>query len=803
MERIKIRLTGTSISKGYVDAGMEFRSLLKKMKGIDTEQMKIPDNKNFKVIMGGGEFSLNIYRPRTKNGAFRRISIKKEFVNKCSLVPGTELVFSDVDGDMHMEVVLPDREGPGQAIKAQGYPDALSNWFSSNRGGVRFIFDQSSGKPLLDVRTPLSTRLAKLAMGMVEEQERPRMIMLAGGAGNGKTHAIEKFMLSLVEGREQAFQEEFIKRAKESHTVIFDPSTSDAHFFKPSIRAYDQLAVIQDASEASEGDMQAADYLAKQLASIFRESSSNKLLLVCVNRGVLYSAASRLRTQEILQQQVSAITRALDPLNVDTDCWPLREYPDCFVWPLDLDSLAVRSSEPSIVEQVLDRLQQQDWSAVDVLVDGHPAKHALQCLRTPSFHTSLAKAFHEYEVASNKNLSFRRINSVLGYLFTGGWTPQEGKRTPLGRIEDLEVNDGPFGVDSWQGRLECYSNSLPSLLFPAMPEVQAIRSFLAKGKHHDPGIANLLKILCDGIDWLKARQARRHAAPGAELFLKPENEWSSLMDPARCVRVGPGLEDLDIKLALDLGSTISVLRDKVDTASWAVLEWLNHCSECLGRAAESEQRMLDNLHWPLRWITRLAAVILKRALALHYMVAGQAMLHSTERVERYLAIMTKPQAEQETYQERVCAFMLGDPSTGDGTEDHVIELAKGLCQPFARSTSSVRLVFQQRRDAELLQTSGRRPHANLHVVQFSEGTDKVRVPITLSMHDFMHDVKDLAQLTGSMPAAIRGAVDSFRLQLDGRTLRSGNKARFLFGSRGQVHNLSIGNLANKVGLRNP
>jgi hypothetical protein len=802
MDKAKIRLTGTSITKSYVDAGVEFRSFIKDVKGIDTALMEIPSSKRFEVKVAGTTVSLEIYRPRAKGGAFRRISIKKDFVTKFSLVPGTELLFIDVDGEIHMDIICPEQRSPLLGAVKTGYPDAFSDWFSSNKGGVRFIFDQSSGKPLLDLSTPLTTRLAGLAKGMAEGSTRPKVVMLAGGAGNGKTHAIEKFMLSLVQGEGTFFQDEFRKRSKVDHTVVFNPATSDFDFFLPAIRKYDQLVVIQDASEASEGALQPSEYLAKQLEDIIKKEASNKLLLVCVNRGVLFSAASKLRAKGEIEPQIRAVTSALDPLNVDMACWPLQEYPDFFIWPLDLDSLTAQSNGQSILEQLLEGLQQQDWGALDQLAPDHPAKFSLQCLRTQAFRLSLAKAFREYEVASSKNLSFRRLNSVIGYLFTGGWTPQEGKREPMRRFADLKVETGTVNADSWRARLEVYSFSLPHLLFPSLPEVQAIRRFLSDGKRHDPEVENLLKALCDGIDGLKTIQSRRSAAPGAELFLKPENEWCLFMDPARSSLAGTGLEDLDIKLALDLSPTIAGLRGQIDPSSWVVLEWLVYCSDKLGRSLESEQHMLNDLHRILRWIARFAAVVVKRALAVHLMANGSAKLHSTERIERYIAIQGMTGVQREQFQDHVCEFMLGDPSTGEVTVDHIIELAKGLCQPFSRKSTAVRLLFNQKPEAKLLSTSALRPHTNLHVFEFQgAGGELVRAPITLAMHDFMHDVKHRHQLTGSMPAAIRGAIDSLRLQLDGKAMRGGYRARFVFDSKTAVSNVSTSNLPSKVGYK--
>jgi hypothetical protein len=69
----------------------------------------------------------------------------------------------------------------------------------------------------------------------------------------------------------------------------------------------------------------------------------------------------------------------------------------------------------------------------------------------------------------------------------------------------------------------------------------------------------------------------------------------------------------------------------------------------------------------------------------------------------------------------------------------------------------------------------------------------------MGMHDTIRAVRERKQLTGSMPAALRGAVDSFRLQVDGIALRDPSNRFGIFVGDKTIRNMTTSNLNAKAG----
>src|SRR3954447_25614356 len=75
---------------------------------------------------------------------------------------------------------------------AAAYPAQLLDWSGNRSGGVRRLFDPESGRPSGTVfETNLLHRLRAWASSIATSERAPRILLLVGGPGNGKTEAIE------------------------------------------------------------------------------------------------------------------------------------------------------------------------------------------------------------------------------------------------------------------------------------------------------------------------------------------------------------------------------------------------------------------------------------------------------------------------------------------------------------------------------------------------------------------------------------------------------------------------------------
>src|SRR5262249_22199983 len=85
-------------------------------------------------------------------------------------------------------------EAPPSDRKNAPFPAGLLGWAGHRAGGVRRLFDEGSGRPGNQVfRTNLLHRLGEW-VGQIASGEHtaPRVLLLVGGPGNGKTEAIEE-----------------------------------------------------------------------------------------------------------------------------------------------------------------------------------------------------------------------------------------------------------------------------------------------------------------------------------------------------------------------------------------------------------------------------------------------------------------------------------------------------------------------------------------------------------------------------------------------------------------------------------
>ncbi len=79
------------------------------------------------------------------------------------------------------------------------FPKGLLDWAGQRSGGVRRLFHEGSGRPAGSViETPLLVRVRAWAHGLVAEPDStPRVLLLVGGPGNGKTEAVEAAVSAL------------------------------------------------------------------------------------------------------------------------------------------------------------------------------------------------------------------------------------------------------------------------------------------------------------------------------------------------------------------------------------------------------------------------------------------------------------------------------------------------------------------------------------------------------------------------------------------------------------------------------
>ena len=298
---------------------------------------------------------------------------------------------------------------------------------------MRRLFHAASGRPSgTVVRTQLLGKLEKWASSLATGQPgAPRIVLLVGGPGNGKTEAVEfavreldnAFALSgsLVLDLERQFLGS--EELPTPRLARVDLSTlSPTHI---NLR----LGIVQDASVSDVGSpgISPAQLLVSDLENALRTSS--EVYLACINRGVLDDAlivatdATASGVREVLEKVVLAV--GMGPESLSRSCWPLSEYPFIGVWPMDVETMISDSKEHSTISPAAQLLElatdPNRWPQFGSCAAGESCPFCIsrEQLSSEFQRESLLKILRWYELASGKRWTFRDLFSLLSHLLAG------------------------------------------------------------------------------------------------------------------------------------------------------------------------------------------------------------------------------------------------------------------------------------------------------------------------------------------------------------------------------------------------
>jgi len=309
------------------------------------------------------------------------------------------------------------------------FPDKLTHWAGHRAGGVRRLFDEDSGRPGDVVfETNLLHRLEAWTVAFAgKDPDIPRVLLLVGGPGNGKTEAIE----STVRWLDQSFGASSglldVLRTAFSPADGIVPREVNIKLSKlPGLEGRGSLVVVQDASVVTGNETRtAAQMLLAELEETLSDCTDG-MYLCCVNRGVLDDALiEAIDTQaDSARDLLEAVSRAVGLFPNAPPCWPLPGYPAVAVWPMDAESLLVSpvSGGPAPASSLFKvALDERRWAPLGRCEAGPscPFCSSREQLSRERELSALLKMLRWYEVASGKRWSFRDLFSLASYLLAG------------------------------------------------------------------------------------------------------------------------------------------------------------------------------------------------------------------------------------------------------------------------------------------------------------------------------------------------------------------------------------------------
>lgn len=316
------------------------------------------------------------------------------------------------------------------------FPKDLLEWAGHHSGGVKRLFDPSSGRPGKELlRTHLISRLESWAMDVTSGVPgTPRILLLVGGPGNGKTEAIEHTINCLDRGL--AAGSKLVERLSMSfHPLAGQAVARVVHVDAGSLAAIPrpmQLSIVQDASATAGSEGRTPSKLLVEELLALLGGPKGHHYLCCVNRGVLDDALIYAIDNGLSQARVllETITRSVSLSSTAPSCWPLDGFQEVAVWPMDVESLIVSPGEglPSPAATLLEyATRAEHWPGASECVAGEacPFCHSQSLLVREETRSALLRVLRWYELASGKRWSFRDLFSLVSYLLAGNRPTKE------------------------------------------------------------------------------------------------------------------------------------------------------------------------------------------------------------------------------------------------------------------------------------------------------------------------------------------------------------------------------------------
>lgn len=309
------------------------------------------------------------------------------------------------------------------------FPNDLVDWAGHHSGGVKRLFDDNSGRPgKALLKTNLLSRLQAWAGFLATGDPLcPRVLLLVGGPGNGKTEAIESTIRWLDESLACGGQliEVLASAFHPVGQLVPRVVQVDAGSLAQSPREL-KLNIVQDASGVvGREESSAASLLIEELNELVSGDAPH-IYLCCVNRGVLDDALIHALDNNLDDSRIvlEAITRAVSLASDAPSCWPLKGFPSIAVWPMDAESLLVKpvGDQISPAETLLGHATEpSDWPGFGSCVAGDkcPFCHSQSLLSRDAPKAALLKILRWNELGSGKRWSFRDLFSLMSYLLAG------------------------------------------------------------------------------------------------------------------------------------------------------------------------------------------------------------------------------------------------------------------------------------------------------------------------------------------------------------------------------------------------
>ena len=652
------------------------------------------------------------------------------------------------------------------------FPKELLAWAGHRAGGVRRLFDPSSGRPGEKVfTTSLLARLQAWTHAIANgDTATPRIVLLVGGPGNGKTEAVESTIGWLNDALGGGAILSSLQAAFKPAAGNAAPRLARVHS-GVGAKCEIEVQIVQDASETSgEGGKSAATLLIEELSAALG-GGVGVVYLCCVNRGVLDDAlAEAIETRNTRARALlQSITQAVSLVANAPECWPLEGFPEVGVWPMDAESLLLGGDfGEAPIETLLDRaLSPANWSTTCAAGPRCPFCRSQQALQDSGARRALVSTLRWYEIASGKRWSFRDLFSLCSYLLAGHRSSSED--SPCNWASERGSADDKARVGGPPSRI--YSTAIFDLV--------AAQYHQALFHGWDPDIGKSLEKdilelqlkgdnIARGLAWFLAMQGRSDLPATIEPSLVGLVEMldPALAAPEEQIPSGRGkgiaLRDLDVRFSRRVRDGLDFARSKrlLTAIELELLERLSDLDDQLSRQ-EIRRRRPTHARRVQRTIRDFASRLARRSIGTRFGLVRDATILSE--FQKVVEAGPGDADRQHDVAEKVRELL-------NHNNRFAISLTTTFGQPLPPSGRQVILEVGRRQVRPLLGGNANRPTSPLRYLEVGSGASKQSIALTFDLFRAVTEL-ERGMSPASLPRSVLALLDTTRARLSGPIVR--------------------------------
>ncbi len=681
-----------------------------------------------------------------------------------------------------------------QPIESPIFPGGLLDWAGHKSGGVRRLFHTTGGRPTGEVVfTPLLKRLQQWSSSLASGSESaPRVVLLVGGPGNGKTEAIEftirqldaDFQLSgkLVGALGSQFFPKDLSTPRHAYADVSAISGGQNHY---------KIFIVQDASvEGGEASSKSpAEILIDDLERLV-VGDPHQIYLACINRGILDDALIAATDSKCVEVKMvlEAIVRSVG-VGPDTPaCWPLAGYPTFAVWPMDVETLLGDhdgQSESPVLKLLSAATNPLLWPIEGSCPAGERCPYCISrgLLSSDPHKSSLLRVLRWYELASGKRWSFRDLFSLISYLLAG--VPS----TDVGQPEDPCTRAARWTNLSSRasGKPDSLRLSAPFILVAS----QYQHALFSRWPH--AGLrslrADIQELQLGDNSTLMGLYHFLNRTAGASIPATLDAQLSAI-----CELLDPAIADPDMEV--ELSSRTKIRLRELDTRfSQSVSEGFTYIqkyrcltileSDLLRKLAEADEKLSD-------------PDIVKRRPVVASRVQALVRDFACRTVRRSIGLWSAAVRDAEILREFE-KVLGGDPQLlHDAVKQvegllnekdrFVVTLNTTFGEPLPPIPRRAILTTPRQKVKSRKGPDGDRPNSAIRFLSVGSGAASQSIPLTYELFKAVHDLRR-GMTTSSLPRSVVAMLDTTRARLSGQIVRDEElleESEIRIGLRGDV-----------------